>query len=101
MSRGVTVVLGIGAVCGKNFMAAWNESDRLFSAEFFLPSQAAPTTRRKGHNIATMLSPHTAPIHAQHNCHALRHHNEWSTRSKWCDGDRRPGFRELLLLCVV
>ena len=28
-------MLGMVAVCGKSFMAAWNASDRLFSADFF------------------------------------------------------------------
>ena len=64
ISRGVTVVLGMVAVCGKSFMAAWNESDRLSSADLFCPSQAAPPGERTKPHIT---SPRCSR-HIQHPC---------------------------------
>ena len=55
--------MGMVAVCGKSFMAAWNESDRLYLAGILCPSQAAPPGEKPitAFHIATMLSPYTAP----------------------------------------
>ena len=82
ISRGVTVVLGMVAVCGKSFMAAWNASDRLFSADLFARvrphHQQAKGPNRISHRHDAFA---TYSTHAQHNCHALRHRNGAHARS--------------------